>query len=291
MRSMTGYGRADCAFNGLKLSVEANSVNRKQSDVTVTLPRELAALEPRLRDVVYGMIARGRLSVTVTVAGASASNGALALDAPLAKRYLAAMRELQSALKVGGEITIETVLRAPGVLRPPEEHLDPDSAWPHLEIALRDALEDLIKMREKEGRHLARDLVKRLKVVRQTLRRIRQLHPAVAKRVRQQLHERLEKAGFDLALDDERLLKEVALFADRSEITEELTRLESHLAQFAHTLRKDGPVGRTLDFMIQEIYRELNTLGAKANDAAISQLVVICKAEMEKIREQVQNIE
>ena len=215
----------------------------------------------------------------------------LAIDSALAASYFRAMTDLRKELGAGGEITIETVLRAPGVLRVPEDTLAIDNAWPHVEAALGSALDDLIRMREREGKHLAKDLIKRLKLVRQSLRKIRQLHPAVCKKYRQTLQERIARAGLDLPVDDERLVREVILFADKSDISEELIRLDSHLAQFAHTLRKVEPVGRTLDFITQEIYREFNTLGAKANDAEISQLVVTCKAEMEKIREQIQNIE
>jgi uncharacterized protein (TIGR00255 family) len=287
---MTGYGRGQAAFNGNKISVEVNSVNRKQSDVTVNLPRELADLEPRIRDVINTRISRGRLNVSV-VCTPTAPSQKVALDETLARSYYKSMLSLQKELKVSGDITIETILRAPGVLHPVEEQIAAETAWPHLEAALGDALDELIRMRTREGKHLAKDLIKRLKVVRQSIRKIRQLHPAVAKKYRQSLVERLEKAGLDLPVDDERISKEIIIFADKSDVTEELTRLESHFAQFAHHLRRNEPVGRTLDFMIQEIYREFNTLGAKANDADISQLVVTCKAEMEKIREQVQNIE
>jgi len=215
----------------------------------------------------------------------------LAIDTALAAAYFRAMTDLRDELGAGGEITIETILRSPGVLRIPEDSIAFENAWPHLEEALTSALDDLIKMREREGKHLAKDLIKRLKLVRQSLRKVRQLHPGVCKKYRQTLQERIARAGLDLPVDDERLVREVILFADKSDISEELIRLDSHLAQFAHTLRKTEPVGRTLDFITQEIYREFNTLGAKANDAEISQLVVTCKAEMEKIREQIQNIE
>ncbi|MEA3189026.1 MAG: hypothetical protein QOD99_2856 [Chthoniobacter sp.] len=288
---MTGYGRGQSAFNGAKFSVELNSVNRKQSDVTVSLPREFAELEPRVRDAINAQISRGRLNVVVAYHNGSAASPKLALDTALARTYYRAMVDLKQELKAEGEISIETVLRAPGVLRLPEEHLAVDDAWPHVEAALEEALGDLVKMRMREGKHLAKDLIGRLKLVRQSLRKIKQLHPAVVKKHRTTLHERIARAGVELAADDERLVKEVIFFADKSDISEELTRLESHLAQFAHALRKSDPVGRTLDFITQEIYREFNTLGAKANDAEISGHVVACKAEMEKIREQIQNIE
>ena len=291
MRSMTGYGRGQSTFDGARFSVELNSVNRKQSDVTVSLPREFNELEPRVRDLINARISRGRLNVVVSFQPGASPTVRLAIDATLAAAYHKAMIELRDDLGAAGEVTIETVLRSPGVLRMPEDAIEIDNAWPHLESALTSALDDLIHMREREGKHLARDMVKRLKLVRQSLRKIRQLHPGVVKKYRQTLHERIARAGLELPLDDERLVREVILFADKSDISEELIRLESHLAQFAHSLRKVEPVGRTLDFITQEIYREFNTLGAKANDADISQLVVTCKAEMEKIREQIQNIE
>ena len=291
MRSMTGYGRGQSTFDGARFSVELNSVNRKQSDVTVSLPREFNELESRVRDLINTRISRGRLNVLVTFQSGASQAPRLAIDSALAAAYYRAMGQLQKQLGAAGEITIETILRAPGVLRVPDDALPVDNAWPPLQDALTSALDDLIHMREREGKHLAKDLIQRLKLVRQSLRKIRQLHPAVSKKYRQTLQERIARAGLDLPIDDERLAREVILFADKSDVSEELIRLDSHLAQFAHTLRKVEPVGRTLDFITQEIYREFNTLGAKANDAEISQLVVTCKAEMEKIREQIQNIE
>ena len=146
-------------------------------------------------------------------------------------------------------------------------------------------------MREREGKHLAKDLIHRLKAIRKKLKEIGEFHPDVVKRYRSVLLDRIQKAGLPIASDDERLLNEISFFADRADVSEELTRLESHLAQFAHHLRSKEPVGRTLEFITQEMFRELNTLGAKGNDAAISQRVIACKAELEKIREQAQNLE
>jgi uncharacterized protein (TIGR00255 family) len=176
-------------------------------------------------------------------------------------------------------------------MRPSEEMLKAEDVWPAVEKALRTALAELIKMREREGKHLAKDLIHRLKTMRKELKAIRAIHPDVVKKYRAALLERIQKSGLPIQTDDERLVKEISFFADRADVSEELTRLESHLAQFAHHLRKNEPVGRTLEFITQEIFRELNTLGAKANDAGISQRVVACKAELEKIREQIQNLE
>ncbi|MFL6519281.1 MAG: YicC/YloC family endoribonuclease [Chthoniobacterales bacterium] len=288
---MTGYGRGEADHAGTKISVELNSVNRKQSDIVINLPRDLAMLEPRIRQAINEKISRGRMNVMVGLQESANGAGALALDTALARSYHQAMLTLQKELSAPGEITIGTILQAPGVMRSPEHTVNPDQAWPVVERALTTALGDLIKMREREGKHLAKDLIHRLKTLRTEIKEVRKLYPDVVKKYRAVLRERLAKAGLDLPLDDERLLKEVTIFADRSDISEELTRLESHLAQFAHHLRKNEPVGRTLEFITQEIFRELNTLGAKSNDAGISQHVVACKSELEKIREQIQNLE
>ena len=288
---MTGYGRGEADVRGAKFSVELNSVNRKQSDIVINLPRDLAELEPRIRQAINENISRGRTNVIVSFhAGVNGARN-LALDTELARSYHEAMRALQKELNAPGEITINTVLQAPGVMRVPEQSLSAEEAWPAVDRALQIALADLIKMREREGKHLAKDLIHRLKAIRKNLKEVRALHPDVVRKYREALLDRIEKAGLPIAATDERLLKEISFFADRSDVSEELTRLESHLAQFAHHLRRNEPVGRTLEFITQEIFRELNTLGAKANDAVISQRVVACKAELEKIREQVQNLE
>ncbi len=288
---MTGYGRGEADHDGAKLSVELNSVNRKQSDIVVSLPRDLVELEPRIRQTINERISRGRMNVLVTLQESANGSRRLALDKSLARSYQEAMVTLQQELNAPGEITIETILQAPGVLRSPEHSVDAAGAWPALQQALSAALVELVKMREREGKHLAKDLIHRLKVIRKEIKEVRSLYPDVVKKYRVSLLERIEKAGLNLPVDDERLLKEISFFADRADISEELTRLESHLAQFAHHLRKNEPVGRTLEFITQEIFRELNTLGAKSNDATISQHVVACKSELEKIREQIQNLE
>ncbi len=288
---MTGYGRGEVDHGGAKFRVELNSVNRKQSDIVINLPRELAELEPRIRQAINEKLSRGRTSVNVSHEAGADGTRKLALDTALARSYHDAMRALQEELNAPGEITIGAILQAPGVMRFSDNRLVPEEAWASVERALQLALAELIKMRECEGDHLSKDLTQRLQVIRGAIAEVQTLFPEVVKRYRAALQERISKAGIELAPNDDRLLKEIAIFADRSDVSEELTRLESHLAQFAEQLRKDEPVGRTLEFITQEIARELNTLGAKANDAAISQHVVACKAELEKIREQIQNLE
>lgn len=306
MRSMTGYGSGRSAGGGERFAVEIHSVNRRQSELVIQLPRDLAPLERRVRDLVNAQVARGRLTVSITAqahgAAEPASGGqpAPTLDVPLARAYHRVMLELQRELGVGGEVTIDHVLRAPGVLRPPavaaEPERDhraatPEAVWLPVAAALQAAVTELLAMREQEGGALARDLGARSAELRRVVGEIRVRQPAVVQHYRAALHERIARAGVEVPLDSDRLAKEIAIFADRSDICEEVTRMESHLEQFDALLHRDEPVGRALDFLGQEMGRELNTLGVKGNDLAIAQLVLAAKAELEKAREQVQNVE
>src|SRR5881394_2786524 len=203
MRSMTGYGRGEADHAGTKICVELNSVNRKQSDIVVNLPRDLAMLEPRIRQAINEKISRGRMNVMIGLQESANGAGALALDTALARSYHEAMLTLQKQLSAPGEITISTILQAPGVMRSPEQSLDPDEAWPTVQRALTTALGELIKIREREGKHLAKDLIHRLKVLRQEIKGIRALYPEVVKKYRSALMERIQKAGLDLPVEDE----------------------------------------------------------------------------------------
>ncbi len=289
---MTGYGRGECVKDGFKFTVELNSVNRKQNDVSINLPKELAELEPRIRDAINAQLSRGRINVIVSYhRGAGKAEEQIELDVAMAKAYYRAIQKLQKQIKLDGSLTLDTILRAPGVLKLVESTVDAEEIWPGVETALQKALVKMIRMREREGKFLAADLSRRLDAIAMGVEMICKAAPVAVKRYREQLHARLNEAGLNMPLDDERLVKEVVIFADRCDITEELTRLKSHLSQFHLQLRADEPVGRTLDFLAQEMNREINTIGSKANAAEISQQVVKMKAELEKIREQVQNIE
>jgi uncharacterized protein (TIGR00255 family) len=293
MKSMTGYGRGECAQDGFKVTVEVSSVNRKQAEVSVALPRELEMLEAQVREVIHRAVARGRVNVRVSLHAAEGKLSARKhINHALAKDYAAEFARLAKALKVSGEITLDQVLRAPGVFHTDEELAGTEDLWPAVEKALNQALAALLKMREREGSHLARDLSARIGVMKKSVAQVQKQSPLTAENYRQNLRERIKAAGLEnIALDDERLLKEIVLFADRSDIAEELTRLQSHFTQFADCGKSREPVGRTLDFLAQEMNREINTIGSKANDAVISREVVTLKAELERFREQAQNVE
>jgi uncharacterized protein (TIGR00255 family) len=293
MKSMTGYGRGECSQNGLKITTEVSSVNRKQAEINVYLPRELESLEFQVRDEVNQRIARGRLTVKVVLhAGERFYGGKVQLNASLAKAYAREIARLGRELDLNDPVSLDILLRAPGVLRTEEEISDAESVWPLVQKSVRRALEAMVKMRQREGAHLAADLRARVKAMRKSLDEIRVRAPAMVKHYQEQLRQRIRNAGLELpAADDERLLKEVIYFADRSDISEEITRLQSHFQQFADCLKSTEPVGRMLDFLAQEINREVNTIGSKASDNPISREVVRLKAELEKVREQVQNVE
>ncbi len=273
------------------VTVELQSVNRKQADISINLPKELARLDQSARDIIAEVVVRGRINATIECTFSKSGGNHLETDLDLARQYLDAFAIIEKKLKISAPLDASTLLRAPGVFTIAQKGLDPEAAGPLVEKALRDALAALTRMREREGKNLAADLIKRVKWIGSTIKDIEKEHPSVLKRHREALMQRIEAANVPVATDDERLVKELAYFADRSDISEEITRLQSHLKEVLPLLKSPEPVGRKLEFMAQEISRELNTLGSKANDAEISQSIVACKSEMEKIREQIQNIE
>lgn len=290
---MTGYGRGECAQRGFKVTVEVSSVNRKQSEITVNLPRELEVLEAQIRDEVNKVVSRGRLTVRVSMHSAEASAATqVRVNVSLAKAYAREFQKLAKELKLAEPVTLEQLVRCPGVLHTAGEIDEAEDVWPAVSKGLGAALRELVRMRAREGAHLAKDLVTRMGIIRRSWTEVSKRAPNVQKRYREQLTQRIRNAGLETpAVDDERLIKEVVYFADRSDISEELTRLQSHFQQFEDCVKSGEPVGRTLDFLAQEMNREVNTIGAKANDAVISKEVVTLKAELERFREQVQNVE
>lgn len=292
MKSMTGYGRGEASRGGIKITAEITSVNRKQSEITIYLPREMESLEAQARAEMNKSIARGRVTVRVALHTAEALPGQVQVNTAVARAYADELRKLARAVGVAETISLETLVRLPGVLAGSDAMAEAETLWPILEKAIAGAMEALLKMRAKEGSHLSKDLQGRIKTMRAGVVKIKKTAPEMVKRYREQLRERIASAGLPLPTDeDERLLKEVVYFADRSDISEELARLQSHFNQFDDCAKSSEPVGRTLDFLAQEMNREINTIGSKAQDSEIAREVVQLKAELEKFREQVQNVE
>jgi len=285
---MTGHGRGTAVARNFRVVAECFSVNRRQCEVALVTSRDLAWLEPGVREEVFKRISRGKVQVSLTVEHPPQSAPVL-VDRRRAAEFLREVRALQNELDLAGDISLETVLSAPGVLR--TEDTQQGELWPLVRQALGQALEGLLAMRVREGTHLKKELLRAVARMTTRLRRIRALAPRVPKRQRAALFNRLQAARLPVDLLDPRITTEIAVFAERCDITEELARLESHLGQFGDHLESNEPVGRTLEFLAQEMSREWHTAGAKANDAEISLLVVEAKAELDKAREQLANVE
>jgi uncharacterized protein (TIGR00255 family) len=290
IRSMTGFGAGRAAVGGEELDVEARSVNHKFCEVKVRLPRELSALEMEVVRVVKDRLARGGVEVSIRRGGAAASF-APRVDAALAESYARAFAEIQARLGLPGHVQLADVIAADGVVKLEEREVDQDAAREALRRALAPALDALVAMRAREGEALARDLAGRLDVVDSAVGRVAELVPRSVEHHRTRLAERVAELSRGVPVDPARIAQEVALFADRTDVTEEVTRLRSHLGQARALLTVAEPAGRKLDFIVQEMHREANTIGSKSQSAEIAGLVVTLKAEIERMREQVQNVE
>ncbi|MCB1132603.1 MAG: YicC family protein [Verrucomicrobiae bacterium] len=291
MQSMTGFGRGSAQAGEWLANVEAGSVNRKQAEVVVQMSREFSSLETEVRKTVLDRISRGRVNVSISLERAGGDSAVLKVDASLAKALHDAFREI--SILTGEDVlpAASDYLRHPGLIATGSTESDPQDAWRVIEPALRDAVEALVTMRSSEGAHLKADLEARIGTLAAFAARISTDAADRPARQRELLLKRLRDASLDLDPADERVVKEIALFADRCDVSEELTRLDSHFAKFREYLDGEEAPGRPLDFLCQELFREFNTIGSKANDAGIAQTVVEAKTELEKIREQVQNVE
>jgi uncharacterized protein (TIGR00255 family) len=293
---MTGYGRAEGRHKGTPIVVEVRSVNHRYCDVVAKLPRSLQGHEERFRALVQASVARGRVDVAVNFNGERDPGRGLRLDRDLARRYLALLKELKRECKLGGTPDVALLAGFRDIIKPAELASEDRGAVREVERVLSRALKSLTSMRCHEGRVLERDLSIRLGEIERRLITIRHRLPAIVQEHQVRLGVRINRLlegveGGRERIDQGRLAQEVALLADRSDVSEELTRMESHVRQFRSLLRKSEPVGRNLDFLLQEMNREINTIGSKVGDVSVTQEIVAAKAELEKIREQAQNVE
>ena len=291
MNSMTGYGRGETKSKGVLITVELNSVNRKQAEVSLSLPPGMDSIESNLREMILASVSRGRVKARIEL---QYTVGEFVTAPPIniskAQAYCRKFNLLAKSLGIPNDLSLETLLRQPGITESAEH--DSGKFRTPVKRALFQALEALQAMRAYEGAALERDLAKRLAKLRGIAKRVSKRAPMILKYHRARLIKRLKQAGIERPFaEDERLLREIVYYADRMDITEELIRLDSHFDQMEKCLASKRPVGRKLDFLAQEMFREINTIGSKANDAPLSTEVVALKAELEKIREQVQNIE
>jgi uncharacterized protein (TIGR00255 family) len=292
IKSMTGFGRGEASKGAVKVVVELSTVNRKQFDCSVSLPRELTSLDAKIQALVRTRVTRGYVKGVVTVSAAEQAGAADTLDLAHLTVQIDAVRAAAQTLGLTDDLTASALLRLPDLLRPRVLPDDPLEVWPLVERAVQAALENLEAMRLREGGALERDLRERFTALEVLSREIAELAPAVPIAYKAMLERRLaELLGDGQLVDPALIAREVAVFADRCDVSEELTRLASHFGQVTKVFDTGGPCGRTLDFICQEMFREINTTGSKANDAEISRLVIAFKAGLEAAREQVQNVE
>ncbi len=290
VNSMTGFGRAQDTRNGREITVELRSVNHRFLEVNTRVPRAYSFIEDKLKPVLNGRISRGKVDVGVTIVTSSADE-TVELNLEIAKSYADALNRIAEELKVPNEVTAMQIARFPDVFTVVKEQPDEAQIWSDVSEVLDAALDGYCAMRAAEGKKLEEDLLARLDVIEAAISEIEKESETRLERYRDKLFTRMKSVLDDTDIDESRILLEAAVFADKSAVDEETVRLRSHLAQFRQILRADEPMGRKLDFLIQEINRETNTIGSKANDLDITTVVVELKAEIEKIREQVQNIE
>ena len=297
IRSMTGYGRAEGRYKAMPIVVEVRSVNHRHCEILTRLPKSLQRHEERFKNRVQSRLSRGRVDVSVSFNGeGDTGRQALRLDRELARQYLRLLKDLQRDLRLPGSPDLALIASYRDIIKTTERQADDQRAVAAAERVLEKALGALLSMRRDEGHALERDLSIRLGEIEQRIETIRERLPHIMKehftRMQGKVNRLLEGTqAASVALDPARITQEVALLADRGDVSEEITRLESHLRQFRNFLRKAEPVGRSLDFLLQEINREVTTAGSKVGDLAVTQEILALKAELEKIREQVQNVE
>ena len=291
MYSMTGYGKGAAAIDGREITVELKSVNHRFLDVGMRLPRHLTFLEDVFRTTLSERLSRGHVDVFVNYRNTRSDARTVSVDVPLMAAYVTAAHTANETLGLPDDLGLTAALRLPDVAEVREADEDTDAVVALTRLALSDAIDALRKMRKAEGDRLTLDLTARCETILTLTEEVAVRAPAVVEEYRTKLAERIETLLGGVEVDRARLATEVALFADRASIDEEIVRLRSHVAAMQQLLSLDEPVGRKLDFVVQEMNREFNTIGSKANDATLTSRVLTGKAEIEKIREQIQNIE
>jgi uncharacterized protein (TIGR00255 family) len=291
IKSMTGYGKGEAISERGRCTVEIRSVNHRYSELSVKAPRGFISMEQEVKKIVSSFLKRGKIDVFVQWEEASSANSIPGIDTQAAEGYFAAFAKLSHDLGIGAEVPLSLILAQKGVLMENIATIDEEESLPLIAGATEMAVGAIDAMRIREGESLSKDMLARREQVAKWTAKIGERSPLVVMEYQQKLKARLEQLLAGVEMDAARLAQEVALMADRSDVTEELVRLSSHFGQFDEALQLSEPVGRKLDFLMQEMNREVNTIGSKSSDAEITTLVVLIKAEMEKMREQVQNVE
>lgn len=289
--SMTGYGRAEQTLNGRNITVELRSVNARFFEYSSRMPRTCAFLDDKLKALVGEEVHRGKVELNLSIQSVAAADTVVQVNWPLAESYRQALCALAERMDIKNDVTVTALARFPDVLTQTAAPADPDALWADVAAVARQAVEAFLGMRAAEGAKLKADIENRLQVVEDLVGRIEEGSAGRVQVYTDRLYARLQELLADRNIDESRILTEAALFADKTAIDEETVRLHSHVAQYREILTLDEPIGRKLDFLTQELNREANTIGSKCQDASLTRLVVALKSEIEKIREQIQNIE
>lgn len=291
IKSMTGFGRGEFQDGDRKFLVEIKTVNHRYSDIFIKVPRQISFIEDRVREVVSKSLARGKIDVYINYESHEEDSKLVVIDNVLAKSYIDTVKLLRDTYGLHDDISASLISKFPDVLRVEKAEEDADEIWEVLKVALSNAIDSLVKMRENEGEGLKKNFLERAAYIESIVMEISNRSPEIVKDYKQRLEIRIKELLGQQTIDESRLAMEVAIFADRCSIDEELVRMKSHINQLRETLNIDQPVGRKLDFLIQEMNREINTIGSKANDLIITKNVIEIKSEIEKMREQIQNVE
>ena len=288
--SMTGFGTGEATAGGSTVSVEVRSVNHRFLDLAFKLPRALQNREQDIKEVVRAKLARGRVSITMSIESATAGR-AVTINEPALEQYLAQLRDFAKRHGLADQVSLDSLIQLPEAVTVKETEPGEDELWPLVEKSLNAALDSCRRMRLDEGRALEKDLTERMALIARTVATIETMAPVVAKKQVETLRKRVAQLAGDIKVSEDRIAAEIVMLADRTDITEELTRLKSHLAQFNKTIADGGEVSKRMTYLLQEMHREATTIGSKASDSEVIQHVVVLKEETEKLREQVQNLE
>jgi uncharacterized protein (TIGR00255 family) len=288
---MTGYGRGTSEKDGRSFNVEMKSVNNRYLDITIKLPRHINVLEDTVRKYISQKISRGKVDIYINQECYSKDDISIRLDEQMAQAYYDAFQKIKDRFGVIDDVSVALIAKSPDVITVEKNEEDYNIIWQVLKPAVDQALDMLIDMRSKEGVKLTKDIDERCALILGMVEDVESRSPQLVEEYREKISDRIKEYLKDVELDETRLLNEVAFFADKASITEEIVRMKSHVVQLKSTLSGNEPVGRKLDFIAQEMNRETNTIGSKANDLYITNVVVNMKSELEKIREQIQNLE
>lgn len=291
IKSMTGYGRGQAVVDGRDITVEIKSVNHRFFEFSSRTPRAYGYLDEKIKGFLQGKISRGKVEASVQIVNPEAQGTAVDVNYPLAQSYADSLSEMADKLGIENDLSVSVMTRFSDLFTVRKEHEDENEVWKAVESVLEEALERFVDMRTVEGEKMKADVLSRLDTIEGYVKEVERLSPLTVNAYREKLYGRIKEVLGDSNIDESRILTEAAIFSEKIAVDEETVRLHSHINQFRAIMESSEPVGRKLDFLVQEVNRETNTIGSKASDINVTKIVVEMKSEIEKIREQIQNIE